>query len=191
MSRTFPFFATECEVIELWQTIAGLPGMRLLEGSSRPDQPLRQFECFPVEEWSDPNHFTSVVAWPSDISSTPAETRIVFNEEGRQWSGGKGRTSLTSPAFLRIAHINAPNSNLIGFNELIFESLASTRGRFSEEQIAGVDWHAIGNLIRDIKKGIQKSAAGKWRSIPVSKGVAEILRNGDNRLWFWGNEGSL
>lgn len=175
----------------MWHIIAAIPGIRLLEGSSRPDEPLRTFDRFPEEEWRDPRHFCSLVAWPSEISSPPSTTRILFNEEGRRWTGGTGCTSLISPAFVRIGRINPPSSNQLGFNELIYETKASTRGRFPEDQVAEVDWLAMGKLIQAIKKQIQKSASGKWRSIPVSSGTADILRNGEKRLWFWGNEGTL
>ena len=175
----------------MWQFISTIPGIRLLEGDSQPNKLLRKFERFPEVEWRDAHNYCSVVAWPSNISSVPAERQIVFNGEGRRWSGGKGRTSLSSPAFLRIAQIDAPNPNLIGFNELIFESLASASRRFSEEQLAGVEWPAMGMLIRGIKTRILNSAAAKWRSIPVSPGIAAILRSEGKQLWFWGHEGTI
>lgn len=191
MSVVYPFFASSADVIELWKWIGDIQGIRLLEADSKPDAGLRQFDCFPAEEWSDPQEYLSIVAWPSMVSTPPIEKEIKFNETGRLWSGGSGRTSLVCPAFIRIAQVNSPNPDFWGFNELVYETKASARPRFHDDQIAGVDWLRFGKLIGQIKKHIQKSAAGKWRSIPVSNHVAVTLREEGRRLWYWGHEGTL
>ena len=193
MSRTYAFFATDAEVVDLWQWMSNLPSVQLMEGDSRPDMPLRRFNSFPIEEWLDPENYVSVVAWPSNVSKQPVERQVNFNNEAKCRLGAVGRTSLTCPAFIRIAGVSAPRHDLVSFRELLYETpfTAKLSHLFSDAQLKDMDWNAFNSVVQRIKKHIERSAATKWRSIPVLPGVVATVRNENMKLWFWGHEGTV
>ena len=193
MSRTFAFFATDPEVVDIWLWIAEMPGMRFFEGSSRPDKQLQTFAEFPAEVIRDPKKFDSIVAWPSLVSIRPIEREVLFSDETKQRLGARGRTILTGPSLIRFVCVSAPKPHQISFHELVYETLSTAKVShlFSDHQVESTDWDLFRKVIQRIKKHIEKSQAKSWRSIPVLPGVACQLEDGNARLWYWGHEGTI
>jgi hypothetical protein len=113
MSMVFNFFASQGEVIAIWNWIAELPNVELLEADSRPDLPNRKFARFPESEFEMTGRDFSVVAWSNNVGSPPRKKYIKF-ERVKAICAGAGRTVLTSPAFVHLNTVSPPNSDLMG-----------------------------------------------------------------------------
>jgi len=189
----FNFFATREETYELWDRIAELPGVRLLEADSRPGKENREFDGFPLTEWQAQDRNFSVVAWASRAGGQPRLRNVTFSAETMKELGAAGRSSLTSPAFIRINRVSAPADDFVGPSELVYwtENLAVRSRKFDADQIQEVDWKELGREVTAIKRQITTQSAATWRGAPVSKKVAESLSAGKSQLWLWGATGTI
>lgn len=193
MSMIFNFFATFEEVYELWDCIGDLPGMQLLESDSRPDRSNREFDRFPRSEWGAEDRDFSVAAWASDVGGAPRTKQIIFEPATVERLGAVGRTTLVSPAFVRLGSVRPPSDGLIGPCELIYwtEKLAAKSRHFDADQLEEIDWKRLAQRVTAVKRLITSRSAGKWRSAPVSPRIAEALSTNDDRLWLWGATGTI
>lgn len=193
MSMIFNFFATFEEVYGLWDCIGDLPGMQLLESDSRPDQANREFDRFPRSEWGAEDRDFSVAAWASDVGGSPRTKQIIFEPATAERLGAVGRTTLISPAFVRLGSVRPPSDGLIGPRELMYwtEKIAARSGRFGADQLEEVDWKRLAQRVTAVKRLIIARSTGKWRTAPVLPGIAEALSRSDVRLWLWGATGSI
>ena len=187
----FNFFATSEEAFEIWDDIAKRPGVRMLEADSRPGKENREFDKFPLTEWQSPDRNFSVVAWASKAGGKPRLRNATFSTATANALGASGRSSLTSPGFLKIHRISAPNVNLIAPSELVYwtEKLAIKSQKFNEEQIQEIDWNQLRREVTAIKRWIISKSVAEWKGAAVSKGVADILSEGSTKLWLWGATG--
>ncbi|QUD89996.1 hypothetical protein [Phenylobacterium montanum] len=190
MSIIYNFFAAPDELAEIWNWISSRDGVRLLEASSQPDAPNREFSSFPIDELKAEG-WVSVVAWPSVVGGQPRRREVTFGPGAV--SKGKGRTELVSPAFLAIKGLRPPRENQIGPAELVYETEKSAQrsGRYSDEQLAEVDWKVFQKFISLVQRHIEGIAAAKWRAHPVLPGIAQELKSTSKVLWLWGDEGTI
>ena len=193
MSMIFNFFATREETYELWDRIAELPGVRLLEADARPGKENREFDGFPLAEWEAQDRNFSVVAWASRAGGQPRLRNVAFSVAPMKELGAAGRSILTSPAFIRIHSVSTPAGNFVGPSELVYwtENLAAKSRQFDADQIGEVDWQELGREVTAIKRKITTQSVAKWRGAPVSKKVAESLSDGKDQLWLWGATGTI
>lgn len=193
MSIIFNFFATSEEIFELWDCIAEFPGMRLLEADSVPGEETREFDRFPRAEWQAPDRNFSVVAWASRARGQPRSRQITFSAAAMRGLGASGRSTLTSPAFISMSCVSSPADDLIGPCELRYwtEKMAARWWQFDTEQVEEVDWEALSQEVKAIKREIATRSVAKWRGAPVSQKVANALSAGESRLWLWGATGTI
>jgi len=191
MNMIFNFYALPHELYGLWNWIVDLPGASLIEADSRPDLPNRNFETFPLDEVGTGDF--SVVTWLSDAGGKPRHRHMIFEPATRARLAAKGRTSLVSPSFIRLHSLAAPSGDLIGPCELIYwtEKAAAASKRFDEDQMEEVHWEKLAKQVAAIKKQIASRSVGRWRSTPVSEGVAQLISKGKTKLWLWGSTGTL
>ena len=100
MSLTF--FATDIDLLEVWRRILSIPGMKVLEEYSVPDQPNRLFETVDAVADELQKPAPSLAAWFEPSGGQPRAEAIRFTPQVRAEIGARGRTILCSPALVKI-----------------------------------------------------------------------------------------
>ena len=184
---TATFFATDADLAQVWHWLFDVPGMKIFEDYSVPDNPNRWFETW--EEISDylAQGGRSLAAWPATAGGKPRMDRITFDANTQRKTGAKGRTALLSPATIKVSRNNEQNGCLasasIGYWT---EKGARQRSIYPSDFLDEVDWKQFRSTASRIERLIAKSAPAKMRSYPVMPDAFARYSNGEINLWNWG-----
>ncbi len=184
----FNFFATDNDLLTLWRWMFDVPGMRLLESYSEPDQDNRWFDDWDEIERRVGAGHRGVTAWPSNVGGNPRWQKITFNPETQRKLNAKGRTVLHSPAFIDYIWLGEQNGCL-GASSLICwsEKGANQRSVIPDDLLAEVDWKQLRSVFGKIQRQIRKSANHKLYAAPIMPDAWAKLEDGSLKLWGWGN----
>ena len=185
MTKTF--FATDADIAVVWRSIFDVPGMKIFEEYSVPDQPNRWFAT-----WSDiaaalRASRCSLAAWFEPAGGMPRIEHITFDAATQRRLKAAGRTALFGPATIRINRIDDQNGWLAASSMTVWtEKGVRQRSLFPVEIIEQVDWKQLRSTVARIERFIVKIAPAKMRSFPVLPDAFALLKSGDIRLWNWG-----
>ena len=184
---TTTFFATDADMTQVWRWLFDVPGMKIFENYSVPDKPNRWFDTWAgISAYLDAGG-RALAAWPATVGGQPRIDRITFNSNTQRKTGAKGRTALVSPATINVGRNNEQNGCLasasIGYWT---EKGARQRSVYAEDFLDEVDWKAFRSIASRIERLVAKSAPAKMRSYPVMPDAFERYRNGEIKLWNWG-----
>jgi hypothetical protein len=181
------FFGTDTDLRSIWKLLFDVPGMRVFEDHSVPDQPNRWFntldEILSVKNIS----WHPLAAWPETVGGKPRVKSITFDANTQRKTGAKGRTALLSPALIHVSRNNDQNGCLASATMSCWnEAGARQRSIFPEDFLNEVDWPALRSIMSKAQRQITKSAPAKLRSYPVMPDAFSKLVAGEIMLWNWG-----
>ena len=102
MPMTILFYAAMDDLTDLSRRLFEVPGIKLFEEYSAPDQPNLFFKS-PDEISSYLSEGArSFAAWPSEVGGGLTRKNVAFSREYREEIGKKGWTILESPAVIRV-----------------------------------------------------------------------------------------
>ena len=183
----FDFFATDTDLLQVWQWLYDMPEMRLLESYSEPDEPNKWFNSWEEIEARLRSGNRHMTAWPSAVGGMPRVQDVVFNAETQQKLGARGRTVLRSAAFIDYIWFGEQRGCL-GASSLTCwsEKGAAQRSDFREDMVAEVDWKAFRSTFGKIQRQIRKSASHKLHAAPIMPDAWRRTVNREIELWGWG-----
>jgi hypothetical protein len=100
------FFGTKPDLAQVWQWMLEIPGVKLLEEYSHPDQPSRWFNTWDELAGVIDAGDHGLAAWSEEFGAVPESERIIFDERTQRRLDARGRTVLKSPAFIRLNRNN-------------------------------------------------------------------------------------
>ena len=182
------FFGTNVDLTQVWRWLFDVPGMKIFEGYSVPDQPNRWFD-----NWDEISTYLaggwSLSAWPATAGGRPRSEKIAFEASMQKELGGSGRTVLHSPASIDIVRNNGQNGCLASASLSFWnEKGVRQRSMFPEEFIDEVDWTIFRSITGKIQRQIRNASPATLRSAPIMPGAFGRLASGEIKLWNWGQE---
>lgn len=181
------FFGTDADIAQVWKWLFDYPGMRVFEDSSRPDQPNRWFSTWTEVADALEAKPASLAAWPEPVGGQPRSEQIIFKPAVQRKLGAKGQTVFRSPATIKVGRNNDQNGCLASASISCWsERGARQRSIFDENFLNEVDWSKLRSIERRMERLVSKFSPAKMRSYPVMANAFERYRNGEIKLWNWG-----
>ena len=183
------FFATEPDLSLIWNWLFEVPGMRVCEDYSRPDQANRWFNTWEDLDRAFDGNALHLAAWSTDFGISPQQEIITFRPNTQKELGGKGRTVLRSPAFIKVARNNEQNGCLASASITCWnEKGARARSIFTPEILDRTDWKKLAAASSLISRRIKKVSPARMRSYPIMPDAWRRFKGGEMKFWNWGAE---
>lgn len=166
-----------------------VPGMRIVEESSEPDQPIRWFETLDqLAIYLQQNPHPILSAWSPSIGGVPMERKVTFVEKVQKELGARGRTVSYSPAFINIrggwkVQCSLAASRISRWSE----KGARYRADCSDAYLSEIDWAKLRSTVRAVERRISKAAPARLGSQPIMPDAFSKYRSGEIALWNWGD----
>ena len=187
LKMALTFFGTDTDLRTIWEWLFHVPGMRIFEDHSAPDQPNRWFNSLEEIQRIEDIGLRSLAAWPETVGGRPRVNLITFNVDTQRKLGAKGRTTLLSPALIQVRRNNDQNGCLASTTLSCWtEAGARQRSVFPEDMLDEVDWAKLRSIVGKVQRQITKSAPAKLRSYAVLPDAAKKFQAGQIMLWNWG-----
>lgn len=184
----FDFFATDDDLLTVWRLIYNVPDMKIFESYSKPDQ-TNQW----IGGWDEfvaiYEEYKGFAAWPVIVGGEPRARWVEFEPNTQIKLGSKGRTVLESPAIIDVMSLGVRGSCLASSCIKCWnEKGARQRSSFPEEFCDEVDWRQFRSKFAKIQRQIIKMCPAKLRQVPIMPDAFDKFRDGQIKLWNWGEE---
>lgn len=178
------FFATDADLAEVWHWLFDVPGMRIFEEYSVPDQPNRWFGAWEEVAAYLAGGGHSLAAWPEGVGGRPHSRTIAFTPEAQREFRAKGRTILGTPALITMGRHNDQNGCLAAaWINFWNENGARQRSIYPEPVLDEIDWAAFRSITGKVQRQIAKAAPAKLRAYPIMPDAYVKLATGELKLW--------
>ena len=187
MLMTIIFYAAMDDLTDLSRRLFEVPGIKLFEEYSAPDQPNLFFKS-PDEISSYLSEGArSFAAWPSEVGGGLTRKNVAFSREYREEIGKKGWTILESPAIIRVNATTDVERCLNPYSMSCWtEKGARQRSIFNEEVIERVDWSKLRSIVGSVERWIKKCSPVALNSHPIMPAAHTELNEGNAVLWNFG-----
>lgn len=183
------FYATNEDLKALTLRFFQIPGIKLFQEYSAPDQQNLWFEKPDDIAQYLSDGARSFAAWPSGVGGSLIQKHIEFTKDLQQRFGEKGRTVIESPAIIRVQPVTNVSECLNPFAISCWtEKGARQRSMYSEETIASVDWNKIKTTVASIERWIKKHSPARLHSYPVMPNAYSELTEGEALFWNFGEK---
>ena len=187
MPMTIIFYAAMDDLTDLSRRLFEVPGIKLFEEYSAPDQPNLFFKS-PDEISSYLSEGArSFAAWPSEVGGGLTRKNVAFSREYREEIGKKGWTILESQAIIRVTATTDVEGCLNPYSMSCWtEKGARQRSIFNEEVIERVDWSKLRSIVGSVERWIKKCSPVALNSHPIMPAAHTELNEGNAVLWNFG-----
>ncbi len=181
------FFGTDSDVALVWHWLFEVPGMKIVEAYSRPDEPNRIFESWEDVESCLAESDSSLSAWPKSVGGEPQWEKIKL-DRAKPWQlRGKVSTILHSPALIQVHR----NNNQMGCLAVSYISSwnelgARERSILPEKFIDEVDWKELRSILTKLKRKQLTVSPARLGTAPIMPDAYTKLQAGKIKLWNFG-----
>lgn len=187
------FFGTGDDVAQVWRWLFEVPGMKIFEDYSKPDEPNRMFETWAEIERELEENNPNLAAWPKSVGGEPRYEKITM-DRARPWHlRGKVRTVLRSPALIGIQRNNDQRGCLaVAYLSCWNEKGARQRSIFPDDFLDDVDWREFRSIFGKIKRRQLTESPARLGTAPIMPDAFAKLQAEEIKLWnFGGGEVSV
>jgi hypothetical protein len=181
------FFAVDEDLEAIVQAFFEMPGARLVESYSRPDQTNRDLKNLSAikEIWREDQLLTFSV-WSTDTSMPPFSERILFDQQTQRQLAAKGRTVLHNPAFINLPQGREQHAGCLTYSIINAwtEQAARQRSIYADHILDRVHWKRHDALVRKIQRRIKAASTAKFGSIPIMPAAWNALVSSNLKLWM-------
>lgn len=184
---SFTFFATDCDILEVWRMVLEMPGMRLLERYSKPDEPNRWPGNFDEIKKVLGSQGSYLTAWFEPAGGQPEPRWIPFTDDVQRQMGGMGRTMLSGLTLIDIVRRSDQRGCLVATQaSYLTERGARQLASPNDGDLDKINWRLFASAVGKLTRRTKKMAPARLGSHVILPDAYRRYTQDGLGLWAWG-----